>query len=937
MSGLMFVNVPPNVLQQFGGTVAKDLLLERFKQVVTQRFGAQIGTGALAAAIDGPVPIGDIITAGIGVVTLYQIYQEWDSLWNETARQVQQEQPQTQPSSPPVPTTQTVRPITPTAPTATTTPQQTANQDLAQRQAVSQLYLNFDANLPASVKADLDSFYQRLARENPEQFARIEVELNSRYGQVATTNNDAALTNAILRAILTERYTPSNYQYRSEQRQAATQAYFQFADKIPGSTRADLDSFFQRLQREDPGQVDRVWSEVQKRYGQVATGNDNQDLARAILYNVLMQWYKPENYQFRSEQRQVDTQAYLRADQQLSPQVKADIDAFYQELRLTNPAQADRILSEMQQRYGRSATRHNDGDLAAAILRGVIGDWYTPANYQGKSRGGVVLDPPRPLTPPQSPPQEEAQPTTPPGDVPPPEQPPEPERKPPEPPNIPDWLRFEVSKKVLEELERLLRNPDEQERTSDEPIRLPSDPPVVGVPGERPRTDPVPTEANQQENPPTDNQQEGGENPPESEATEPMTEQEKLAQKYVGRDIDSLTDAEKAEFGQGYQVVETENGKHIRRNQIADGYPPLHLENQDGHWVIQEGESRASERESNPTEMNRNFKNAYGEKPEGYQIHHLTPDQVWQESKLTQEAAERGIANVDDAENLIALPGTAKAFNDNGAEVTNLENQDAAAKLAHPGSHPRWNDYVKEVLEQKQKDLEARYGSLDNVPDDVLRQAIREIQQELRQAIQRAAEQFRQGDFQNLPDWVNPTYKLKDGNDQLFPKLVEVPQANSIAVAYEVTSKEFRANISRLNDAIASLPVPPTGYPKTWSAADRPKDLLNQKPVSERDQAFVLVQAFLQINQKNGYRPTGADQVTTNGQYFATSQFDNGQFEVYRTNDYLPFLQIDPQGNVSLLRPLNEEESNVVQGLQPRLLAATLPPEVQQPRGFDRS
>jgi hypothetical protein len=160
--------------------------------------------------------------------------------------------------------------------------------------------------------------------------------------------------------------------------------------------------------------------------------------------------------------------------------------------------------------------------------------------------------------------------------------------------------------------------------------------------------------------------------------------------------------------------------------------------------------------------------------------------------------------------------------------------------------------------------------------------------------------------------------------------------APNLTGSYETTLLEFRANLARLKDAIATIPVPPEGYPKTWSAAERPKDLLTQRPVSERDQAFVLAQFFRRENQQNGIRGTGMDQITTNSKQFATALFDDGRFEVYRTNDYLAFVQVDPNGNVSLLRPLDNVESYAAEKLQPQLLSATLPPEIQQPRGFDR-
>jgi hypothetical protein len=149
--------------------------------------------------------------------------------------------------------------------------------------------------------------------------------------------------------------------------------------------------------------------------------------------------------------------------------------------------------------------------------------------------------------------------------------------------------------------------------------------------------------------------------------------------------------------------------------------------------------------------------------------------------------------------------------------------------------------------------------------------------------------------------------------------------------------QNLRTNIAQFQQAVSAIPQTPDGYPITWSAAERPPNLLERPPATERDQAFVLAQAFRRENQQEGYRGTGMDQVTTHGNYFATAQFDNGNFEVYRTEDYLAFLQTDPQGNVSLLRPLTEVEGYVAEKVQPQLLAATQPPQIEPPSGFERS
>jgi hypothetical protein len=99
---------------------------------------------------------------------------------------------------------------------------------------------------------------------------------------------------------------------------------------------------------------------------------------------------------------------------------------------------------------------------------------------------------------------------------------------------------------------------------------------------------------------------------------------------------------------------------------------------------------------------------------------------------------------------------------------------------------------------------------------------------------------------------------------------------------------------------------------------------------------LVLAQAFRMENQQDGYRGTGMDQVTTHGTYFATAQFDDGRFEVYSTENYLPFLQTDPQGNVSLLRPLTETEGYLAEKVQSELLAAAQIPQIEQSSGIER-
>jgi putative lipoic acid-binding regulatory protein len=840
--------------------------------------------------------------------------------------------------------TQTVQPTTPATTTTTTvtnpttSPQQTENRELAQRQANSQLYLNFDANLSASTKADLDSLYRRLERENPAQFAQINAALNDRYGQIAAVSNDAALTAAILRVILVERYAPSNYQFRSEQRQAATQAYFQFENQLSSSLRNDLDSFYQRLQSESPAQAERVWKEVEKRYGEVATGQNNTELGRAILYNVLMQWYKPENYQFRSEQRQAETQAYLSADGQLSPETKADIDAFYLELRQTAPQQADRILNEMQQRYGRSATTEQDTALAEAILRGVIRDWYVPANYKGKS-SGTVLDPPRPVTPPQ----EEVQPTTP-GDLPSPEQDPNDpnqDKKPDDP------LPFPISP---EELERIFPNPtrDDRQGENNEPIRVPDPPPV------NPSTDPVTTEANQ-DNQPTENQQQGQENPqgdqPQEGAEEQATEQEQTIEERLNNIRNQLTEPAQAEFD-AMRQKEANDRVFLDKLESRNLGDPIQM-----FEGIAAGKARRSalqaQQEANLKEAKEQIENSdFFDRPEVQDaiqkvnqpeiLAALITQELTNQAKAEQYPAEQGYENLENAILYEVVPGYSsvqewEADNPSGNEKQFIERD---GKIYRPAAEI--DLMVVHSTDGKPSDIveiiEVKSGG--NRPASDAREQVDKIQP-IFQRIQNGEDVFVEHKGQDITDQLNinsanqaKTIIRGPADRQHYTESVgltvnqirdwvrEIQQSRSqqqslvtpeqyLANAkWEATRQELRNSVAVLNRKIEQIPTYDSGYPRRIPIENVSSNI-TERPIhtlTQEDKAFLLTASAQGILQQKG-KTTSDGQLFFHGQDYGFVQ--NGEItEVVRVENYLPLLTY-ANGEITLHEPLNQEDTRI--------------------------
>jgi hypothetical protein len=76
---------------------------------------------------------------------------------------------------------------------------------------------------------------------------------------------------------------------------------------------------------------------------------------------------------------------------------------------------------------------------------------------------------------------------------------------------------------------------------------------------------------------------------------------------------------------------------------------------------------------------------------------------------------------VHDAGNLIALPKNGEAYGDSDV------------KIQHSGSHPEWNRHAEGIFRQERDALIQRYGSLDKVPDAVMKQTKDDVMEQLRE------------------------------------------------------------------------------------------------------------------------------------------------------------------------------------------------------------
>ena len=189
--------------------------------------------------------------------------------------------------------------------------------------------------------------------------------------------------------------------------------------------------------------------------------------------------------------------------------------------------------------------------------------------------------------------------------------------------------------------------------------------------------------------------------------------------------------------GVGYAIVVDGEGFAVRRisGSAARGLPELHL---DAEGVIREGPSPARDRLSVPGALSSQMEKVGISLPEGFQAHHLIPDEVARTHPLAQAARARGVPpwDVDNPDNGIALPGSPEKVGTTGLPV-------------HRGSHREYTFYARDALDGALKPLVAQYGALDKVPPDVLVQTMKTLEKQLR------------ADLIGLPALRSPTGRLK--------------------------------------------------------------------------------------------------------------------------------------------------------------------------------
>ena len=109
------------------------------------------------------------------------------------------------------------------------------------------------------------------------------------------------------------------------------------------------------------------------------------------------------------------------------------------------------------------------------------------------------------------------------------------------------------------------------------------------------------------------------------------------------------------------------------------------------------------------------------------QAHHVVPDEAFRKHAVGQKMIENhGTEIIDKAENGILLPNSPQSRLD--PRLSNLP--------VHKGPHPKYTNNVLGQMDKMETALTNKYGSLDNVPKDVLDKQFAKLQNNLIKSMQ---------------------------------------------------------------------------------------------------------------------------------------------------------------------------------------------------------
>jgi len=191
--------------------------------------------------------------------------------------------------------------------------------------------------------------------------------------------------------------------------------------------------------------------------------------------------------------------------------------------------------------------------------------------------------------------------------------------------------------------------------------------------------------------------------------------------------LDSKPDVTLIPAPPGYQIYQVDNSKYIRRVNADDPYTPRLMV--DGEDVIVPYVK--PQRLAKNGKLRSNLENALGPAPPNHQAHHLISDNVVQKSDLYAEALSRNndgkmFYDIDRPTNGKFLAEAAGDYKNSAGEWVS----DSYKYPTHNGSHKAYDDAITAKVTDTEIRLRNEFGSLDKVPDDVMKLELELLEEE---------------------------------------------------------------------------------------------------------------------------------------------------------------------------------------------------------------
>jgi hypothetical protein len=416
--------------------------------------------------------------------------------------------------------------------------------------------------------------------------------------------------------------------------------------------------------------------------------------------------------------------------------------------------------------------------------------------------------------------------------------------------------------------------------------------------------------------------------PAQNPARTPSTRRQEAKKRSVEREVAQLKDADRniGNLPNGLEERLKEVGYTIARGKTTSiryhGNLPsgsqLHIKNGSyDNGTLEQGRAPTNTRISDSKTMTENVLEGTGvEKvPEGYQVNHNIPDNVYKNDELTklndkQRKQSGKKSGVDDQGNLVIMPENAAATQNTDPAVKKavkvLRTKGRLLKnINHRGPHDEFSKRAKEILNREKQELKERYDKLEKAPASEVEKAVKRAEKKLMDELKDADQKIGQGKYNDLPKEVKDYIKPDNQNPGQW-RLSETPQTQqNILASNPQLAVALGKAVRRIKNEIVD------NYTYSYTPG---------KVSTERTQegyAKTLAATTLQKMQgKNGEKIKSA----WGDDFKAEWQGQNIEITNPSTGKKLGTIYPD-QNKIAMAQPLSKQQAEILDGVQAKAAA----------------